>query len=130
MVAADASFVLESTLSGRTLALTLEAARRRGYSIQTTYVFLDSENECVKRVQERASKGGHTVPEDDIRRRFSRSILNFWHLYRPLSDYWVVVYNSGAQPEEFVFGDKVGTTILDEGLFSRFKDLLDRLNNG
>jgi hypothetical protein len=37
---------------------------------------------CVERVHERVLKGGHSVPEADIRRRFLRSVANFWWLYR------------------------------------------------
>ena len=39
----------------------------------------------VARVAERVRKQGHDVPENDIRRRYRRSIKNFWTIYRELA---------------------------------------------
>lgn len=38
--------------------------------------------------------GGHDVPTDVIRRRFDRSLSNFFSLYTPLADRWLVFDNS------------------------------------
>ena len=38
--------------------------------------------------------GGHDVPTDVIRRRFDRSLGNFFSLYTPLADRWLVFDNS------------------------------------
>ena len=72
-------------------------ARSAGFGISIAYVFLQSADECVKRVAERVQKGGHSVPESDIRRRFPRSLRNFWHFYRPLADNWTLMYNPGEE---------------------------------
>jgi predicted ABC-type ATPase len=34
------------------------------------------------------------VPEDVIKRRYERSIANFWQVYQPLADSWVLCDNS------------------------------------
>ena len=39
---------------------------------------------------------GHDVPEDTIRRRFSRSLYNFNSLCMPLADQWAVLDNTVA----------------------------------
>ena len=39
---------------------------------------------------------GHDVPEDTIRRRFSRSLYNFNSLYMPLADQWAVFDNTAS----------------------------------
>ncbi len=81
------SFVVESTLSGRTFQRILKKAKAAEFEITIVYLFLDSADTCVDRVHERVQAGGHDVPEPDIRRRFVRSIRNFWKLYRPLADH-------------------------------------------
>jgi predicted ABC-type ATPase len=44
----------------------------------------------VRRVRQRMRKGGHSVPESDIRRRFSRSLQHLVGDYLPLADYWSI----------------------------------------
>ena len=61
------SFVVESTLAGRGLAQAVDRMNGAGYVTRIAFVFLDSVNRCVRRVQERIRKGGHAVPEEDIR---------------------------------------------------------------
>jgi predicted ABC-type ATPase len=66
--------VLETTLSGQFPIKILRVARRAGYDITLLYVGVNDASECVRRVRNRVSHGGHDVPEADIRRRFERSI--------------------------------------------------------
>jgi predicted ABC-type ATPase len=42
----------------------------------------------VRRVRQRVRKGGHSVPEADIRRRFTRSLKHLVEDYLPLADRW------------------------------------------
>jgi predicted ABC-type ATPase len=92
-VSSGKSFIVESTLSGRTFQQIMRRLKDSGYSISIDFIFLDSADACVARVSERAAKGGHAVSEPDIVRRFSRSCKNFWSLYRPLADRWCLFYN-------------------------------------
>lgn len=48
--------------------------------------------------KERVAEGGHSVPAEDVRRRFVRSINNFFSLYEPLLDSWMLFDNSKANP--------------------------------
>jgi predicted ABC-type ATPase len=114
------SFLLESTLAGRTLQHTIREARDAGFVIKIVYLFLDSPDMCVQRVQERVRKGGHFVPESDIRRRFARSIRNFWRLYRPLADRWLLVYNSGNRPLDVAAGSAENISVRDAELYAIF----------
>lgn len=116
----DDTIVLESTLSGRTLRHVIGNARDNGFAITIVYLFLDSPDTCVERVEERVHKGGHSVPEPDIRRRFFRSIRNFWRLYRPLADHWVLIYNSGNQPLDVAAGTAEDVTVRDAELYVTF----------
>jgi predicted ABC-type ATPase len=118
-----ATFVVESTLSGLTFRNVLEEARAAGYEIGIIFVFLASSDACVARIQERVRKGGHPVPEEDIHRRFSRSIKNFWSTYRVLADHWHLFYNGGIQFHEVAAGEGDSIEIRDEGLFSVFLNI-------
>ena len=53
----------------------------------------------MERVADRVRKGGHNIPEADIRRRYGRSIYNFLHIYQPLADNWILFDNSGSRSE-------------------------------
>lgn len=70
------SLAIESTLSAhRDLAL-LRQANRLGYDTGVYYIGLSSPELHIERVKARVSKGGHDIPEEDIRRRISRSHAN------------------------------------------------------
>lgn len=118
------SIVVESTLSGRTFAQTLHSARDAAFTVSLVHLFLDSADTCVARVVERVLKGGHDVPEQDIRRRFTRSAANFWHLYRPLCDRWVLMYNSITEAQPVAEGDSVTHTVQDKELFDSFMQMV------
>ena len=123
-IAGSDSFVVESTLSGRTFQHQLHNAKAAGFEITIVYLFLDSADTCVDRVNERVQAGGHDVPENDIRRRFVRSIDNFWNLYRPLVDHWLLIYNSSNQPQDVAIGTATDVSIRDAELFSQFQLLI------
>lgn len=118
------SLLVESTLSGRTLLGLIEQARGAGYQVSVVLVFLESAEHCVARVQERIAKGGHPVPEADIRRRYRRSLANFWNLYRPRVDRWQLFCNSGDVPLEVAMGMVGVTEVFDETLFTLFQRLI------
>ncbi len=112
--------VLESTLSGRSLQRVLREARAERYTIKIVFVFLDFPETCINRVKERVDKGGHDVPEIDIRRRFYRSKKNFWEIYRQEADEWHLFYNASDEFVQVGFSDASGSEITDEALFSVF----------
>lgn len=119
------SCVVESTLSGRSFRHTIFSASDRGFDIIIVFVFVDSADVCVARVAERVRKGGHDVPEHDIRRRFDRSINNFWTIYRELSDTWVVLYNGGSRIQDVSVGSRERVTVRDECLHTAFRSLIE-----
>ena len=121
---ANHSLVIETTLSGRSFGHIVEMARQREFVITIVFLFLDSADTCVARVKERKRKGGHDVPESDVRRRFHRSLRNFWGKYRFLADDWAVVYNAGSDFQDVAFGARETVSVRDEALFRRFIELL------
>ena len=88
LIEARSSFALESTLSGKTYVKLLREAKERGYRLVLHYIMIGSATQAVERVRLRVLTGGHHVPEDDIRRRYERSVQHFLDDYLPLADEW------------------------------------------
>lgn len=116
------SVMVESTLSGRSFARHVKTFRKAGFLVLTHFIFLPSEDLHVKRVAARVKKGGHFVPEEDIRRRFIRSAQNFWEIFRPLSDQWFL-YENGENPNELIAADTgCGILVREPQTFAKFMD--------
>ena len=126
-IAQRISFVCESTLSGLTMQNLVASARDMGYSVSIAFLFVESADVCVARVAGRVRAGGHDVPEPDIRRRFTRSIRNFWSIYRELADSWVLLYNGGTTLEDIAVGAGHQTAVRDSDLFAAFLALVGDL---
>lgn len=91
---AGEDFAFESTLSSRTFAPFLRNLKARGYGVAIYYFSLANAQLAVRRVKLRVAMGGHDVPTDVVRRRFRRSLNNFYTLYAPLASRWAVFDNS------------------------------------
>ena len=117
------NFIVESTLSGLMFKKVLNKAREASYDISILFIFLGSPEACVARIQERVRKGGHSIPDIDVRRRFPRSIINFWNTYRTFSHRWHLFYNGGVQFHEVALGEGDIIEIRDEDLFEVFLNL-------
>ena len=68
------SFAVETTLSSRSRADLIRQAKSLGYEVNLFFVALDSPERCLTRIRERVARGGHSVPEADVRRRYARSV--------------------------------------------------------
>ena len=93
---AGADFAFESTLSSRTFAAFLRTLKARGYRVAIYYFSLTNAQLAIRRVKLRVDLGGHDVPNDVVRRRFGRSLHNFFNLYAPLADEWTLFDNSSS----------------------------------
>lgn len=69
-------FALETTLGGNTIPRLLAEAAATGIGIYVWYAGLSSVELHLQRVRSRVRHGGHSVPEDAVRRRYERSRLN------------------------------------------------------
>ncbi len=122
--------IVESTLSGRTFRHWIRSAKDQGFSVTIAFVILDSADLAVDRVAERRQKGGHDVPESDIRRRFGRSMINFWEIYRPLCNHWLLTNNSGNSPVDIAIGTADTISVRDSNGFNAFLKQLSAFNHG
>ena len=64
------SFTQETTLSGQRPLRMIREAKEAGYYVRLFYVGIGSVQEALKRIENRVSKGGHNIPEEDVLRRF------------------------------------------------------------
>ena len=93
---AGVDFAFESTLSSRTFAPFIRKLKAQGYAVAIYYFSLTNAQLAIRRVKLRVALGGHDVPSDVIKRRFGRSISNFFNLYAPLADQWALFDNSAS----------------------------------
>lgn len=68
----------------------------------------------------RVRKGGHFVPEADVRRRYTRSKENFWTLYRTKVDRWHLLRNAEDGFVDVAAGTPTNTFVLDREAFEAF----------
>jgi predicted ABC-type ATPase len=73
-------FALETTLGANTIPRLLAEAAAQGIEIYVWYLGLSSPELHIERVQARVCRGGHDIPEPDIRRRYEHSRLNLIEL--------------------------------------------------
>ena len=85
-----ADFVVETTLSSRLYANRIPAWRERGYRVGLIYLKLPDARASIRRVAGRVARGGHSVAEADLLRRYARSAANLETVYKLLVDEWRV----------------------------------------
>ena len=91
-------FAFETTLSGKSYLSLLAELKEKGCALHLFFLWLPSAELAIARIKERVQEGGHNVPAEDVRRRFARGINNFFTLYEPLLDSWMLFDNSKAKP--------------------------------
>src|SRR5215472_6488596 len=97
------SFGFETTLSGRMYLNLVQRLKKKGYTVHLFFLFVEAVDVTLSRIRERVLKGGHDVPENVVRRRFDRSVRNFFHEYQPLVDSWYLFDNTGTKPVAIAF---------------------------
>ena len=94
-----ADFAFETTLAARSFAPFLRDCKQRGYQVTLLYFWLQDPELAIQRVALRVASGGHSIPEETIRRRYDRGRRNLIELYLPLADQWAIFDNS-TQPSQ------------------------------
>lgn len=118
------SFAVESTLSGNNIIRIIERAKKQNYRIILIYSYLQNCTTCIERVKKRVENGGHNVPEEDIIRRYYKSIINFWTKYKNIADEWTLFYNGyDYAPSIVSFGQKEKYDIINKELQNKFESI-------
>ena len=120
------SFSIETTLATRSYFRMIEKAHLKGYKVTLLYFWLKSPEQAIERVAERVSKGGHTIPQEIIVRRYYEGIDNLFKLYMPIVDTWILVNNSET-PRGIVATGGMGQELIIRNSFI-YKMLEDYVN--
>ena len=91
------NFAFETTLSGLSYMRMIPSWQVSGYLVTLIFLSLPNVEMAVARVAARVKQGGHNVPGDVIKRRFSAGIKNL-DRYKLLVNNWQLYDNSGAPP--------------------------------
>ena len=95
---AGVDFAFESTLAGKLYANLFKKLKNKGYKLHLFFLWIPNPELAIARIKKRVSGGGHNISDKDVRRRFTRSIRNFFKLYQPLLDSWMLFDNAGSIP--------------------------------
>jgi len=85
----------ETTLGGNTIVGLLEEACREGIAVRIWYAGLASVDLHIARVAARVARGGHDIPEEDVRRRYVQSRLNLIRLLPHIAE--LQVYDNSGE---------------------------------
>lgn len=107
----NADFSFETTLAGKSYAAFLKTLKNKGYSVHLFFLWIPNVEMALARIKERVADGGHDVPAYDVRRRFYRGFYNFFKLYRPLLNSWILFDNSSSVPS-LIAEEKEGKLIV------------------
>ena len=122
LVQEKTSFAIETTLSGKYVAKIIEKLKSEGYGIEMIYILVETPLLSIERIKVRVQSGGHYVSDDNVLRRFSRSKINFWNLYRNLVDRWEMYDNSGKKFSPIAIGKDLDYIIIDNDMFDTFRE--------
>jgi len=116
-------FAFESTLAGKSYVNLFKDLNRKGYRLHLFFLWIPDAELAIARIKDRVAEGGHNVPANDVRRRFKRSICNFFKLYQPLLDSWMLFNNAGPIPRLIAKTKNGQILISDRQLFDQIKAL-------
>ena len=96
-IAQGRDYRFETTLGGRTIAQMLDQAARSGHRLHVWFCGLASADLHIHRVRSRVAHGGHDIPEEKIRERWTRSRENLIRLLPRIAH--LRVYDNSAESD-------------------------------
>lgn len=122
LASARADFGFETTMASRSFAPWLADLKVKGYHVNIVFMWLSTPELALRRVRMRVRQGGHDVPAEVVRRRYTRGVSNFVELYRRHADQWRVYDNSRSHaPQLIAQGSGVQTPeVLHASTWNRF----------
>jgi len=91
-------FTWETTMSGKTAELWLRQAKETGFELKAYFLWVRDPEITIARIKQRVVEGGHNIEEEVSRRRFYKTIQNFFNVYSPLMDTWKLFENDLTGP--------------------------------
>lgn len=121
LIGAGEEFAFETTLATKTHANLIKKAREKGYRVTCLFFWLRSPELAISRVQHRVEEGGHNIPTEVVKRRYTNGLKHFFSLYLPIFDNWLFVNNSGEDYEIIAEGSIESTKIYNKELWGWIK---------
>jgi predicted ABC-type ATPase len=112
-------FGFESTLAGLGYLKLLKSLRSTGYRLHLYYLWIPGCELLIPRIRQRVATGGHSVPDQDVRRRYERSLKNF-EAYAAVMDKIRIFDSSGMKPV-LVYEKNGGALVYDAVRFAQMK---------
>jgi predicted ABC-type ATPase len=98
-IAERLDYAFETTLGGNTIPALLEKALTEGIEVRIWYAGLASAELHMARVRSRVAGGGHDIPDEKIRERYARSLLNLIRLFPRLTELRLYDNSHEADPK-------------------------------
>ncbi len=98
-IKARESFSFETTLSGRAYLKLIKQLQQSGWHVELVYLALPNVELSCHRVAERVKHGGHGIPQQDLLRRFPKSLKHLLQEYSVIADHCICMMNQGGTPE-------------------------------
>ncbi len=114
-------FAFETTLAGKSYVKLLKDLKNKSYKIHVYFLWVSNVKLAINRIAERVKIGGHDVPKETVRRRFSRGLHNLFNLYMPLLDSWIIFDNSMDTPCVIAKEEDGILTIINDKLFKEIR---------
>lgn len=100
------TFGIETTLATRTLTKLISKAQDAGYEVTVLYFWLSSPQMAIERVRQRVASGGHSIPEEVIKRRYYSGLEYLFNTYIPICDHWILADNTTMPFKVIAQGNK------------------------
>lgn len=120
---AKKDFAFETTLASRFYSVWLKQLQESSdYRVSIVFLWLRNVELAIARVDARVKLGGHSIPEETIRRRYDRGIKNFFRVYQPVANAWRF-FNAGTEPATEIaqYNEKDGKVIFNRELWKWIK---------
>ncbi len=88
--------------------------KQDGYDIHLIFLWLPDVKLALARIADRVRKGGHNIPDRDVKRRFTRGVWNLFHVYQKIFNTWSIFDNSTGNPEPIAKTEDGATTVLNK----------------
>ncbi|MBP5388760.1 MAG: zeta toxin family protein [Bacteroidales bacterium] len=116
-------FGIETTLATRALLNMVKDAQAGGYEVTILYFWLNSPELAIARVRNRVSAGGHNIPDEVIRRRYTVGLQYLFKYYIPACDRWIIADNSRSPFTVVAEGTQLSSTVRDAAKYELIRSL-------
>jgi predicted ABC-type ATPase len=122
-IAERLDFAFETTLGGNSITDLLQQAMSQGIEVRMWFAGLSNSDLHLARVRARVAKGGHDIPEADIRRRFDSGRQHLVELLPKLTELRVYDNSFEADPHTGQAPQPALVLHLEQGTIRNLQDL-------